>query len=157
MTTKNDDPTVHSLRESMIVDSDPTRARMLLAVIFVCVAEIVAGAVPILGSVVSRVTIAIASSCLGWLIGWPIDAASVRRESCANCARCRSEITPDEMANLISRVRAASSSSTRCAGCACACGSRIDSRISPDEMKNLISRVRAASTSKGSEDHADGE
>ena len=95
MTTRSEDPAVHSANDPTISDDDPTRARVLLAVILVCVAEIVAGAVPILGSVVMRVTIAIASSCLGWLIGGPIDVASARRGMCARCRSRMDEIDSD--------------------------------------------------------------
>lgn len=72
---------------------DPARYKVLIAIVLVCVTQIVASVVPILGSIVARVTIALAASCLGWMVGGPIDAATARRRAiCGMCAKCRAKI-----------------------------------------------------------------
>lgn len=84
-TTRDDDLPARFTDDPEIQVDDPARAKVLLAVVFVCLGQITATILPILGSIVVRVAIALAASCLGWLIGGVIDSAMNRMRFCVRC------------------------------------------------------------------------
>jgi hypothetical protein len=89
-TTRDDDLPARFTDDPEIQVDDPVRAKVLLAVAFVCLGQIAATILPILGSIVVLVAIALAASCLGWLIGGVIDSAMNRMRF---CVRCRSRMS----------------------------------------------------------------
>mgnify|MGYP003428587164 CR=1 FL=1 len=93
-TTRDDDFLAQPTDDPAIQVDDPARAKVLLAVVFVCLGQIAATILPILGSIVVRVVIALAASCLGWLIGGVIDSSMNRMRFCVRCRARMSSADP---------------------------------------------------------------